>query len=425
MDQLETNKQKTGLIFTVGRSPQPLIFSIKHFNPDFIVFFVTENSKSTSLPTIINEIQLSVDQFDIVEIEDSPNAIGDLCTKLNRFYHRLLEKGITHVYLDASGGRKWMSAGAVMTASYLGIQMVYVDAQYKSNNPSEESMKLVDLGNAYEQTGFLGASKGRDAYNSYHYAEAAVLFGSLTPPDANKRALFKGLSELCSQLAKWDRFEHYDKSVSSGILEAVDYIQSTHNSGLMNKEVGNFINGIQSFVNYIKSFESKQELSIQFIADLFLNAERCISRKRYDDAVARHYRMLEAISQFLLKERGIDTADVNFSLLTDEQKEVYESHYSIQDKKIDLYKGFWLLKSINHPIAAKVFPNQLHKNFKFRGILNDRNSSILAHGLEPIDQERAEKFHTNLKTLLGTVFSDAFHQALSSLELPEMPEVGF
>lgn len=423
----------TGLIQTMGNSPDPLIFSIQKLKADYVVFIGTNESLKKSVDQTVEETNLRPSQYDKLEIKDSPEEIGTLCEKFEHAKSWLERQGVDTIISDPTGGRKWMSAGAVMVASFLGVRMIYVDAQYGENGVIPETMKIVELGNAYDQTGFIIAAKARDAYNAADFGGAAKYFAQIQPTHAHKKELFQGLSHLCDQLALWDRFVHYESSVSQGIDDAIKQIDLALRSGAGSPQFADFSDELKTFASHLKDVEATKKLSLEFIVDIFLNAGRCIRRNRFDDAIARHYRTLEAISQYFLYEEGIDNAKPDYSKLTVEQthlfKAVLRGGYE-EDKplpeKIDLKLGFWLLRLLDHPVAKLVFKGKReYNNFTFEGILSERNNSILAHGFQPIGEERAKKFHSRLEELLRSAFDAQLVNVTKKLQLPEMPLIGF
>lgn len=429
----KTGSMPIGLIQTMGNSPDPLIFSIQRLKADYVVFIGTDESLNKSVNKTVEATGLRPSQYHKMEITDSPEEIGALCEKFEHAKSWLERQGVDTIISDPTGGRKWMSAGTVMVASFLGIPMIYVDARYDKGRVIPETMTIVELGNAYDQTGFIIAAKGRDAYNAFDFGGAAKHFGRIVPTHAHKKELFQGLANLCDQLALWDRFAHYESSVSQGIDNAVQQIDRALRSGAGSAEFASFSDKLKYFASHIKEIEATKKLSIEFIVDIFLNAGRCIRRNRFDDAVARHYRTLEAISQYFLYGEGIDNEKPDYSKLTPDQLNLFKSVLigdPEEDKqlpeKIDLKIGFWLLRVLEHRIYPIVFKGkQSFKDFTFEGILNDRNSSILAHGFQPIGQERAEKFQSRLEELLRLAFDSQFIEVKKKLQLPEMPEIGF
>lgn len=416
----------------MGFSPAPLIFSIQQFQADYVVFIGTDASLRTSVDETVAKTGLRPSQYNKLEIKDSPDEIGALCEKFQQAKDWLERQQVDEIISDPTGGRKWMSAGAVMVASFLGIPMIYVDADNVKGKVIEDTMKVVQLGNAYDQTGFIIAEKGREAYNAFDFEGAAEHFERISPTHAHKKELFQGLSNLCRQLARWDRFEHYESKVSQGIEDAIQQLNRALRSGAGTQQFSEFSDKLTAFSTYLKEIEATKSISLEFIVDVYLNAGRRIKRNRFDDAVARHYRTLEAFSQYFLQEIGFDSAKPDYSSLTNEQRNLFKTALRNSSKvvelpeKVDLKIGFWLLKVLDHPVKSHVFKGkQTYKEFSFEGILNDRNNSILAHGFQPIGKERAEKFHSNLKELLEQVLGDQFQQVRQKLELPTMPKIGF
>ena len=421
----------TGLILTMGLAPDPLIFSIKEQQADYVVFIGTNESLKASVDETVLQAQLRPSQYDKLAIKDSPDEIGTLCELFQSAKNWLEEQGADRIIADPTGGRKWMSAGAVMVASFLGIPMMYVDSRFdqKLGKVDPESMKIVQLGNAYDQTGFIIAAKGIDAYNNFHFEQASHYFEQITPTNAHKQSLFNGLANLCTALARWDRFEHYGETVSAGLFAAIQQIEQALRSGAGNAELANFSDQVKQFAAKIREMEGTQALSIDFVTDIFLNAGRRLQLNRFDDAIARHYRTLEAVSQYCLHEAGILADRPDYSRLTDKQKTLFQSecHNQILPEKIDLKLGYWLLRSLDHKVTPIVFKGKTpsYMGFSFEGILSDRNHSILAHGFKPIGKKRADNFHSQLEELLNNVFPEVFQQAKQSLQLPRLPSLGF
>ncbi|MDX2245354.1 MAG: TIGR02710 family CRISPR-associated CARF protein [Bacteroidia bacterium] len=420
----------TGLILTMGLAPDPLIFSIQRLQADFVVFIGTSESLKTSVDATVEITGLKPSQYDKLTIKDSPDEIGSLCEVFQQAKSWLEEQGATNIVSDPTGGRKWMSAGAVMVASFLGIPMMYVDVRLNQEKKViPDSMRMVELGNAYDQTGFIIASKGRDAFNAFDFSGAASHFGQISPTHAHKKELFQGLSLLCRQLARWDRFEHYNAPVSDGIYNAIDQIERALRSGAGSPKMAAFSDEIKAFVGHLKNIEGTNKLSVDFITDIYLNAGRCIKRNRFDDAVGRHYRTLEAVMQFFLGEVGIEVAKPDYSLLSEEQKKKFINGIfgDSLPQKITLKDGFWLLYVLEHQVGMQSIRvgSKGAPNFRFETILNERNSSILAHGFNPIGEDHARKFDSQLKELLESVFVESFQKAKQSLQIPPLPTLGF
>lgn len=120
--------------------------------------------------------------------------------------------------------------------------------------------------------------------------------------------------------------------------------------------------------------------------DLWRNAQRRAVQGRYDDAVARVYRLLEWTAQWLLRRHlAIDTADVPADRLP--------AGFGAQpgrDGKITLglFQAWRLAGTIPGPAVAFV-ETQLAR---LQDHVKARNRSILAHGYDPISATEWTRF---------------------------------
>lgn len=420
-------KQK-GLILTMGLSPEPLIFTIKMEQAKFVVFIGTNDSFKKSVDRTIEETGLKPSQYHKFEIKDDPNLIGSLCEQFQFAKEWLEKQGVKEVIADPTGGRKWMSAGAVMAASFLGIKMLYVDAKYESGKILLDTMQCIELGNAYDQTGFILSGKARDDFNGFDYEGASIHFNSIKPSFPHKRLFFEGLANVCAVLARWDRFEHYGLGISEDLLSAANQVKVALKAMPEDLKWAQFVDSLQSLSKTLSSVEGKDEVSAYFIADLYLNAERCYLRNRFDDSLARQYRTLEALSQYLLSTYGISTTNPDYTLLHSEMLPYFTKYCrggNLPDK-LDLKLSYWLLFLLDHPVRGLVFgPKQDFKNFIFEKLLLDRNSSILAHGFRPIGKQKASDFLGKLKDILKVSLGTEFDEIIPKLQVSKMPELGF
>jgi CRISPR-associated protein (TIGR02710 family) len=134
------------------------------------------------------------------------------------------------------------------------------------------------------------------------------------------------------------------------------------------------------------------------IPDLLNNAKRRMDEGKYDDAVARLYRTTELIAQHRLKENyGISSSDVDLMklkiLLEEKTVEKYEKMRDKDGKiKLPLNKDYELLNDLKDDLGKKFFDDQELENLRSK-----RNFSILAHGLEPVKREDAERMFRKVK----------------------------
>ncbi|MEZ5581394.1 MAG: TIGR02710 family CRISPR-associated CARF protein [Candidatus Competibacteraceae bacterium] len=146
--------------------------------------------------------------------------------------------------------------------------------------------------------------------------------------------------------------------------------------------------------------------------DIWRNAERRAAQGRYDDAVARVYRLLEWSAQWLLRTHcGIDTAAVPADripegiTLTVNRKGQHQA---------GLFVAWQLVEQLTSGPASAFAKTHLEA---MRGRVEVRNQSILAHGFTPIAEAEWTEFSQWIKQHLMPMLL----QETASLRIREMP----
>ena len=179
-------------------------------------------------------------------------------------------------------------------------------------------------------------------------------------------------SELLSRLAPlkkaalaysaWDKFAH---QIAFACLKEVKMPSFDRN---------------KAFLGELLSHEEKEPY---WIADLINNAKRRGEiENKYDDATARLYRVIELIAQYELKKCGIQgTSDVNIDEIPQELKIKWNIAPG-RKIQLGLEKDYELLANKGKEIGGRFIEDKELRNW-----LSRRNSSILAHGIEPVSKE--------------------------------------
>lgn len=417
-----------GVILTVGLSHEPVLYSLRQIEPAYAAFICTPESAAT-LDTVVSEYSLPISHVRRREVPDNPDQIGRL---VDEFYSAFLwlrddcKVSRTDIYTDPTPGRKWMSAGVTMIASFLGLSMSYTDVRFVNGKPDPSTMCFVRLGNAYEQTGFIEAEKGIDLFNAYDFAAAADVFGRLRPMVSARADLYNGLERLCRTLHRWELFHHYSGSLRKAFEDALESLRRSDYSGGLSEEWEQFVAGMESLCNAIDAVSRSEKPAIEATIDLVLNAERRLSQGRYDDAMARCYRALESLSQYLLADAyGLsDTKHPDYSKLTEDQRSQLLSELGNLPDAIGLDAGWRMLHALGHPAAGHVLQAEGNRLVnRFAGLLESRNSSILAHGWTPIGGQRARLMVDRLRKLLVCVGGAKAQELMSHFEVPKLPSL--
>jgi CRISPR-associated protein (TIGR02710 family) len=131
---------------------------------------------------------------------------------------------------------------------------------------------------------------------------------------------------------------------------------------------------------------------------LFLNAQRRREEGKYDDAVARLYRLIEMAGQAALMDRGVDTGNVEPDRLPDSLRAEYAARRSPDTGKIvlGLQEDYRILAAFGNPLGEAFLENK-----RLRDLLAARNLSILAHGRAPVGRERCEALAAEARGILA------------------------
>ena len=137
------------------------------------------------------------------------------------------------------------------------------------------------------------------------------------------------------------------------------------------------------------------KLSPENVVDMLEKARRRIADQgRYDDGVARLYRCVEMWHQWRLQGRGISTEKVNWEKVDKEARERFLNAAGLSEPPEEL--GLHHARLLDRILSGEVVEDEA----VLRDLLQKRNRSILAHGLEPIGREPALRF---LEYVDGTV----------------------
>src|SRR5262249_3704336 len=127
---------------------------------------------------------------------------------------------------------------------------------------------------------------------------------------------------------------------------------------------------------YLARLLAETEASRERVLDLLANARRRRDERRYDDAVARLYRGLEALAQaHLRQDHGIaDTGAVPLSAVPESLRSALSAKPDQAGiLKLGLRDDYCLLQGLGNPLGRRFFELELQTK---KSPLNARNRSI-------------------------------------------------
>jgi CRISPR-associated protein (TIGR02710 family) len=349
------------------------------------------------LASIPVQAGLDPTRWEIIEVPpDEPDrAFSRLVDHL-----RPLTRDGASLVADYTGGTKSMSAALFLAALDVGAQLQLVsgtrtDLVRVADLTERETVVATERLLFAREYGRLASGWSRFAYQES--AEGfAGLWSDLKQKGWSRDELRRvtRAKELSEAFAAWDRFDH--KRAATGLTKAI----------YKSLEVG----GQSDWGELAAALAASQDApsGALHLRDLWHNAQRCAARGRYDDAVARLYRLWEAMAQWLLRvDFRIDTAVI----------------------KTGLRKSWDLYLHLRPGGAAGSFwhqPAQLgDKNGREIELLDlrlsTRNQSILAHGWSPVSLAGWRSLAQWTETGLLDVLAREAERLGERHELPQLP----
>lgn len=422
---------RTVLVCTVGGSPEPIVKAIAAKTPDHVAFVCSDDvvwddgqispgsrHEVTKAGGIAERAGLADARHQVVCVPhpDDPDG-GFLVARklLSELRQRFPD---AEIVADYTGGTKSMTAALMLAAT------AAADTQLKIQFVSgvrKDLVKVVDGTERPLDIAIDAISSERDleraalAWRSYAYQEAGALLDRYVRPQAEPaerlplplRERLTLVHQASAAMAAWDRFAHD---------EALHLLAPLRDM----------------FPRYVAALHTLHRgdgsgLELFHLADLWLNAQRRGTRGRYDDAIARCYRLVEATAQWLLRTRhDLPSSGLPVRALPPKRRKEWARELR-EDETIDLplEKTWRLLKDLGEKDADRIVVDMFCETGRttrfeeMRHWLRRRNHSILAHGFRPIGRDLWDE----VRAWLAAAWLPWFEQQAEAagLDLPQLP----
>ncbi len=378
----------TILICTVGGSHQPIVSAIADQCPDFVIFICTGNDPATgqqgsasqitgqgmcikanfgdvkpTLPSIPVQAGLQPEQYRVQStLADNLDQIYLDCS--NAIQAALTEHPGAKLTADYTGGTKSMSAGLVMAVlEHQEIELRLMIGGRSDLIKVQDGSEFSALANIEQLRFERLLAPYRQAWTRYAYSEAEAGLKLITPPhNTDLRGKYIRFRDLSHAFAEWDNFNH----------DGAQQILLNYS-----KQLGPLAPQLQSIA--LLNAKKPQLREAAKLFDLYLNAQRRAAQGRYDDAIARAYRLIEWTAQWLLKVHcGIETANIDEAAIPEGMTLKPNRDGQLQ---AGLFDAWQLVKYKTSGAAAQFIKAEENR---LRNHLKIRNFSILAHGFEPV-----------------------------------------
>jgi len=365
-----------------------IAFSIRNSNPNKICFVVTNESKEITFSAIKEYVKdLPEYEFMILnekEKDDTEEVYKRIREKIENYQNEGYD-----VVVDFTSGTKAMSSGAVLAGAEKNCNLKYIAGEREKGVVVKGTERTVEISPVYFFINRQEESVKR-LFNLYQFNSCIELIEEVKRITAKREIIemIEKYEKLANAYSMWDKFNH------SEALEILNNVGREFNIGENKK-----------FLNLLNKAKWKEEF---LIPDLLNNAERRIEEGKYDDAVARLYRCIEMIAQYRLKSKyGLDASNIDtWNLKADlsmEEKLVkkYEEKKDENGRiKLPLSGDLELLKDLGDELG------ELKDDKKLVDLLSKRNASILAHGIDPISREDAERLYEKVVEIASKVIEN-------------------
>lgn len=392
-----TDQARILFICTVGGTPAPIVVALCHWRPDRVLFVSSEETKPK-----VNEIlqayaasagsPLSPGSYRICPTADSDSlpAVLNAVRSLEPEVREWLEHGPTYkIVADFTGGTKCMSAALVLQARRWKCSFSYVGGVRRTKDgvgvvePGFE--RLVHSANPWDALGYQAIEDACLLFDRHAFAAAVHVLDTAirSVDDPAVRRTLSTFRQLCEGYDHWDRFQH-EKAAT--ILDNV-----LKNANDLARILGSFNDGDRLARRIRRHRQLLEEIgaactSLVIVRDLLANARRRADERRYDDAVARLYRAIEALAQCRLRESyGIDSSAVPIEKLPESLCRRWQSRADQGLLKLGLQDDYELLRELNDDLGIRFYEKGL--NDPIKSPLAARNQSILAHGYRPVSEK--------------------------------------
>lgn len=407
---------KKALILTVGTGTRPdtnivnpLKKTILDSNPDFTVLMASLDSQ-VHAQMIMDELKLCQDQARIV-IVPNPDKIHDVFKAINAQFRGLYRMGFEchQIAVDYTSGTKAMTGGLVLSAVANGCETLkYITGQRRNGVVMDGTEEFLSLSSS-SILAHYEIQIGRRFILSYRFDAAQDVLNRVNSAllDEYDAKVAENLMIAAGAFKYWDTFDH---ARFTGEYPKISFEF---------RELAEFRVGDRTLEALRVLLRAQKSGSIveDTLADMYNNAYRRFQEGKFDDAMARLYRLTEMMGQWAMAKLGLRSDDLDLEKVPDALREDYARFREPSDGKvkIGLARGYQLLAALNVELGRAFKSDK-----SLQGRLNSRNNSILAHGVKPVAKDEC----SSMLRILGELAADhvpGFLERVNALRFPWDP----
>lgn len=388
----------TLLICTLGGTPEPVVASLKRWQPARIRFVVTPETaarvESAVVPLAEAEgVPLDPGRYDLLQLADGQDLTScvDALRSLTPQVEQWLARGEAFdVVVDVTGGTKCMSAALALQAHRWPCRFSYIGGRERTKDGVgvvvSGTEQIVHAQNPWDALGYRAVEEFVPLFDQRAFPAASRLAGLAmrnVTDSARKREL-NALQLLADAFAAWECFDH---AGAAKVLQQLSKYGNDLGAMFGAAKAGVLQGQLQQHLAYLQQLMAASPPSHLHVLDLLANARRRGEEGRYDDAVARLYRAIEARAQVqLARDHGIaSTASVPLESVPEPLRSEWASKADEEGTlKLGLQDDYALLQALGDDLG-RLFV-ELGLADRQKSPLVARNQSILAHGFTRVGE---------------------------------------
>ena len=435
--------------YTVGTGhgvADSISFSIQRYNPDCLVFFTSSDTREHN-EELWNLFGLTPDDFDesqralrgtirqglysgvsyVFPLDDELDRVNDADT-LHLAYRRLMQREFNrqgdgdeplrkHAIAEFTHGTKPMSAALFGAAYALGIKtLIYTSGERDDTGRVITGTEQSHATRARSLRAVEWTEHAIDLFNRGEYVEAARQarrLDELPEPHLPQRGNISRMIRFASRaLEAWERFRFDEAIEHLGRLGDADEVDpAVVGQHLMNKRRrGRVMRHLHEASNC--------DRNLRLLADVFANAQRRLDEKAFDDALGRLYRALEFTAQLRLHEQ-FDLSTSNFPM-----DRVYDDMHVQPNADGQTARmgadSTWTFLTHEGDELGEMY-QELLETTELRVAIRQRNTSLLAHGFDPVHEKYARCMSDAIDRLARTGWGDTTWE--ETLEICEFSRI--
>lgn len=401
----------TAALVSVGGTPAPVLHVLRHHRPAHVWYFCSAGSRENA-DTIQRQLEWHP-QARFIEVERF-EELGACYRELRRKLPEILAETKVpdaEVLVDYTGGTKTMSAALVLAASERFGQFSYVGGQQREKAGLgivvDGKEKVLYQDNPWTALAIREIERARHLWTGCQFDAAAAVLDEVALRVPHRRR-FEAIAKLAAAMAVRHRLAFGLAKTSldplQGLLPALFDGRDDHDLLRFAREAKELCAACSGPMACMKTL----------LRELLDNALRTASQQRFEDAAARLYRAMELQGQLWLAE---STGDLftHGRCRRENTSRIPETIRALAfcqpgndgDLKFSMEQCFRALAALGHPHAATIVTDldatdgAGKTRSRWRTATEKRNTSILAHGTEPIGREGFEQMKQLATEFLG------------------------